>query len=456
VKRSAFFFLMLVFVVVSQVSIAQSFKLMRYDEDYFQFADSIQRSYYKLKYIPLSKNKEVFMSTGGEIRYEFAAFNNEDWGRRGVGRNNFLLQRYNVHADLHVGKIIRLFGQVRSALEDGRKNGPRPIDEDRLNVQNLFLDIKLPGADTNSFLIRIGRQELDYGSNRLVSVREGPNVRFYFDGLKLVYKAKSFVLDGFVIKSGSVYPGVFDNKSLKRPNFWGVYSSSSIPLLKHLDIYYLGKNTFPAQYEDGTFDEHRHTIGSRIWGQLYNWKYDVEGAYQFGKFGTGKICAYTVSLDLGYQFESVKMKPFFGIRNDYISGDERRDTHLQTFNPLYPKGGYFGFNPLLGAANLIDIHPYAYGQLSTNCTMLVDLVFNWRYSLTDGLYRPSGLFNLAADASSSRYVGTAYLLKFAYKINPFLSVDAAAQYFNTGPFIADIIRENKNAFLSNYRVVFKF
>ena len=38
-----------------------------------------------------------------------------------------------------------------------------------------------PGSALNPTL-RIGRQEMSYGSSRLVSVREGPNVRRSFDG----------------------------------------------------------------------------------------------------------------------------------------------------------------------------------------------------------------------------------------------------------------------------------
>ena len=35
---------------------------------------------------------------------------------------------------------------------------------------------------------RVGRQELEYGSGRLIDVREGPNVRLSFDGFKVLSK----------------------------------------------------------------------------------------------------------------------------------------------------------------------------------------------------------------------------------------------------------------------------
>jgi len=40
------------------------------------------------------------------------------------------------------------------------------------------------------------------------------------------------------------------------------------------------------------------------------------------------------------------------------SGDNNpNDKDLQTFNPLFPKGKYFGELSLLGPYNLINLHP---------------------------------------------------------------------------------------------------
>ncbi len=170
------------------LQLSAQFKLMRFDEDYTSYKDSAKTFYNSIKYIPLTENNKNYLSLGGEARLEFVDFNNEDWGRMDIGSNPFLIQRYNVHADLHLGSRVRIFGQVRSAWENGRKNGPRPIDEDHLNIQNLFIDIDVLKNEKEKLTVRAGRQELDYGSGRLISVREGPNLRLYFDGLKFMYK----------------------------------------------------------------------------------------------------------------------------------------------------------------------------------------------------------------------------------------------------------------------------
>ena len=62
-----------------------------------------------------------------------------------------------------------------------------------------FLDI-CSGGERNWIAFRAGRQELNYGSGRLVSVRQGPNVRQSFDGFKVMSKIGSWHVDGFAVR----------------------------------------------------------------------------------------------------------------------------------------------------------------------------------------------------------------------------------------------------------------
>jgi len=439
------------------MAMAQNFKLLRYDENYEFLKDSSRNFYENLKFVPLNKEKNIYLSFGGEARYEYVDFNNEDWGRLNIGHNNFLLQRYDLHADIHLGKTFRVFAQLRSALQDGRINGPRGIDEDQLNVQNLFLDVNVYQKEDKKITVRAGRQELDYGSGRLISVREGPNARLYFTGGKIMYSSARVSVDAFAMMADTIYNGVFDNKMSKQLNLWGAYSKIIFPKAGNLDLYYLGIRRDESLFEEGIAPERRHTIGTRLWKYGGGFIYNLEAAYQFGTFGSGNINAWTGSIDIGYSFENIKFKPTINLRNDYISGDKNQGNgNLQTFNPLYPKGGYFGFSPQVGPVNLIDIHPYATMDLLSNLKMQIDVVLNWRYSTQDGVYRPSGMLNLRGSASDERYIGTAYLANFTYSVNKYISVVSGIQYFKTGAFINDIIPNSKDGVFFNARLGFKF
>jgi hypothetical protein len=444
-------------LLCSEILSAQSFKLLRYDENYEYLKDSADSFYNKVKFLPLNEKKDIYLSFGGEARYEYVDFNNEDWGRLNIGHNNFFLQRYDLHADLHLGKNIRVFSQVRSALQNGRKNGSRGIDEDQLSIQNLFIDADLIHKNDQKLTLRVGRQELDYGSGRLISVREGPNARLSFTGAKAMYSHKNVSVDAFAMMADSINTGVFDNKVSKQLNLWGAYSKIIIPKAGNLDLYYIGIRRDESVFEAGTAKEKRHTIGGRLWKYGGGFIYNLEAAYQFGTFGNEDISAWTGSVDIGYLFENVKFKPSINLRNDYISGDKsKKDGKLNTFNPLYPKGGYFGFSPQVGPVNLIDIHPYATLDLTSKLKMQVDVVFNWRYSLNDGVYRPSGVLNRPGSSSDKRYIGTAYLTNFTYSFNRYFSLVSGLQYFRKGSFIEDIIPNAKSGVFYNIRIGFKF
>ncbi|HEY9257525.1 alginate export family protein [Chitinophaga sp.] len=435
----------------------QDFKLMRFDEDYLNLHDSVSNFYRKIKYTSISKSGSTYISFGGSARIEYVDFNNEDWGRLGIGHNNFLLQRYDLHADLHLNNRFRLFTQIRSAWESGRKNGPRPIDEDQLNIQNLFVDAAIIDKKNQALIVRAGRQELDYGSGRLISVREGPNLRLYFDGIKLMYSTPRWSIDGFAMMADTINAGAFDNKTSKAINLWGLYSKIIIPAFPNIDLYYLGIKRDQSVFEEGIEKEWRHTIGARIWRYGGGFIYNLEAAYQFGTFGNAPINAWTASVEAGYLFENISGKPALRLRNDYISGDRKKgDGHLQSFNPIYPKGGYFGFSPQIGPVNLIDLHPYATINICQKILAQADVVMNWRFSAQDGVYRPSGGFNLPGSASLKKYIGTAYLASVVYSMNNNISLNCGLQYFSAGAFIKDIIATPKDGVFVNTRLSFKF
>ncbi len=434
----------------------QAIKLMRYDEDYSGLKDSSRNFYNTLKFLPLSGSKKVYITFGGEARAEYGGKINEDW-IKDQGFNSSILQRYALYTDLHIGERLRLFAQLNSALENGSKYGPAPVDEDQLAVQNLFVEYNIPLDGEKKIAVRLGRQEVNYGSGRLISVREGTTVRQYFTGGKLMYAASKFNLDAFVLEADEVNFGVFDNRPSHQANLWGAYANLYIERGGNLDFYYLGIKRDQSAFEEGIEKEIRHTIATRYWKSGGGFIYNLEAAYQFGKFGNGNINAWTMAIEMGYMFEQMKFKPSINLRNDYISGDKKAgDANLQTFNPLYPKGGYFGFNPLIGPANLIDLHPYITLILTDKLTAQADVVVNWRYSLNDGIYRPSGNFNTAGSLSNHRFIGTTYLLSADYQFNQNLSFSIGGQYFKVGYFIKDIVPLWDNSKFFNAQVSYKF
>ena len=308
-----------------------------------------------------------------------------------------------------------------------------------------------------SLLLRLGRQELRYGSGRLIDVRDGPNLRLYFDGVKMIYSTQHMQVDAFVMSDGKVKSGVMDNVSNKEANLWGLYSTFNNLLASNFDMYYLGIRRSMSVYDAGVGSETRHTIGTRIWNNKNPFIYNLETAVQFGKFGQRNIRAFALSSEIGYSIKQVKGLPMVKLKADYISGDgDREDSRLGTFQALYPNGGYFGMNAQLGPANLISLHPSLHWTLAQQFSFSLESVINWRNSLEDGVYNPNGSFRLSSSDSDQRYIGAAFIHTCTWHINKFIDYNMGFQYFKGGDFVEDVVAQHKDVFFvgSMLRVMF--
>src|SRR5437588_11847602 len=124
----------------------------------------------------------------------------------------------------------------------------------------------------------------------------------------------------------------------------------------------------PDLDKPGFFDNApNHQVG--FWG-MYGWDFDYEALGQFGSFGSANIRAWTVASETGYRFPTVPLKPRFSAKVDISSGDDPRTNTLGTFNPLFPKGNYFGVLATAGPGpiNFIDVHPHVETALPHSVT----------------------------------------------------------------------------------------
>ncbi len=385
------------------------YKQLRYDEDYTYLQDPARHQDFfdPIKYVPFGASKGRYLSVGGEVRPYFEFFRNEEWGDF-PGDDGYLLQRYMLHVDVHWNERTRVFGQLKSGIETGRRSGPRPaIDEDKLGVHQAFLDVALVSSKARSLTLRAGRQEMSFGHQRLVNYREGPNLRRSFDGLRATLRAAAFKVDAFATKPVQNKPGFFDDPPDPERNFWGVYATRSLATPLSIDLYYLGLTQKGAEYDQGTANETRHTNGARLWGGSGGWDYDLELIYQWGRFGEGNIRAWAVAPVFGYTFRGLRSTPRLALSLDVHSGDQDpSDADLETYHPLYPKGAYYGFlGPPFGPSNHWEVHPILEMKLSKRVSMRADWLFYWRLSRRDGVYGLVGGLLRTGQLSDAAFVG---------------------------------------------------
>jgi hypothetical protein len=448
--------LLLVFSYCPSQGQDAAFRLLRYDEDYSKLQYDTAGNWYKsLKYRPL-KPGDVYISFGGEIRYQYFWYKNPAWGNEPDDQDGFILNRFLGHADLHYGKYFRVFTEIQSSLVTGSPGEKSPVDENPLDLHQLFLDLVIFDKKQQKLLLRLGRQELSYGSQRLISVRELPNNRQAFDGIKAIFRTKNLRADAFYSTYVTAKKRIFNDRFLDRSaQLWGAYFAfSQTQPTPNLDVYYLGLKKKRAVFDDGMGNEVRHSVGTRIWKNSGEADFDLEAVYQVGKLSEATVRAWTVSLNTSYQFEEMPTSPILGLKTELISGDKTyHDGTINTFNPLYPKGAYFGLAALIGPYNLKDLHPYLQIELGRRVTWSTDYDFFWRMSRHDGLYAVNGRLIHSGKNIVPKYIGDQLGTEIAFQFNPFIYFRAEFTWFNAGPFLkqagagADILMAGATATL---------
>ena len=423
--------------------------------------------YDRLKFIPFNRTGTNYFTLGLENRIEYEFLDGANWGKGPQDPNGYVLERLMPDVDLRIGDHVRLYTSLKFNEIGGKVGGPRPtLDKDLADVHEAFLDVgqhlhaKESGAN-----LRIGRQELVFGTGRLVDDNEGVNVRFSFDGIRANWDTSRLQLSAFAVKPVEINPGTFDDSPDHQRSFWGLYATAPVPVLpgNRIDLYYFGLDQKHAVYEQGTGREIRHSVGTRWFNRApgtppqrgvdYNW----EAVYQWGAFGPNSIRAWTVASETGYTFSGQPWRARILLRVDAASGDGNAHDHtLGTFNPLFPRGAYFAPKLVLaGPINFIDLHPAVQLHPLQNVTASLEWVWFWRESTTDGIYSPSGVELRPPAPGEDRFIGSQPNVEVRWAVTPHVT----AAFNVAGFFVGSVLKQTppaSNVAFSNVGLVYRF
>ena len=321
-------------------------------------------------------------------------------------------------------------------------------------------------GNTNEFplVLKAGRQEMIYGEERLIGVSDWNNITRSFDAAKLRWQATWGSVDAFtgmpvVPREGQV--------NLANDQDWlsGVYATLT-PIPKTiLEGYFLARNASRSaiSYDaDPEFPQPTardvYTVGGRLKskpGELCNFDYTLEGAYQFGDFAstaTGARVtqdAFMFVSEVGYTFATLWATPRLGAEFDYASGSDGSGTH-GTFDTLYPSAHKFlGSMDFFSMQNIQDLGVNL--TLKPTKRMSVALMGNafWLADTHDYLYnsggspRTSGGYGI--NPSYNPFVGTQINLVAGYAVTSFALVEGGYSHLFSGDYIAQSQAKNGGA-----------
>jgi len=133
---------------------------------------------------------------------------------------------------------------------------------------------------------------------------------------------------------------------------------------------------------------------------------------------------------------------FGGGRQELQVAARRRSPNsktLGTFNPLFPKGNYFGVLATTGPGpiNFIDVHPHVETALPHDVRFSFDWIVQWRENINDGVYAVPGFLIRAADGSRARFVGHRPGTEVRWQANRHLWFQADYGIFYAGRFLKE-------------------
>ncbi len=383
-KKSVFFVLLL--CAVHSID-AQNIARLRADDDFsYLKTDTTTKSWdERLKFMPLSQSLNV--SIGGEWREQYQNYTHANFGQYPASFTeespHQWLHRLLLHADVRYKESLRFYAQINNTV---RFLNPNPIvsqvDQNLLSIHQAFIELQ----PTQKLRVRLGKQEMLYGQERFIAAREGPNNRQTFLGVHAIWNLNKSQLHPFLVKPIRMLPGFLDDE-LADEFFVGSYWIKP-RLFSHvnLDSYYFYLESTQREYFFKRGLEERHTAGTHLYSPLQRFNYDVEIAYQWGRFNSLQISSMMFVWDFNWE---ARKYMYLGFSGNYVPGDKSAiDQELNTFNTLFARPP-FGQTVALNVTNTFNLSPYLRYQAGTKWLATARASIVNRISAADGIFTPN-------------------------------------------------------------------
>jgi hypothetical protein len=420
-----------------QKAVAGAYKPLFYDNNFAYLNNPLYDDWY-----PGDRFKQMqvgdcwTVDLGGQYRARFHSEHNH----RNIGpllgltgnSDDFLLHRTRAFVNAKYSDWFRFYGEYIDAESNYENSPPRIIEVNRSDMLNLFGDFRLCDGCCGDLWFRAGRQELLYGSERLISPLDWANTRRTFDGGKFYWQGEDWNVDLFYTQPVRVDPIHFDNPDHLQDFFgaWGTYKA-----IKNQTI-----DLFAIQYNNdrGANDLEFTTLGGRWLGSKPDgWLWEVEGGVQFGSNsdGSGHSAGFATG-GLGHKWEDHCWKPQLWAYYDWASGGNVLGAG-QGFNHLFPLSHkYFGFMDLFARSNIqspnvqFTCQPHKdWKLLAWYYYLFLDTAADTPYNVNMTPYNPG-------NAPASRDLGFELDLLLQYTINPRMEIWFGYSHFDAGQYYA--------------------
>jgi len=365
------------------------------------------------------------------------------------------------------GRSSMTFSDARSTTGAGAVPGPGgnggPEQDGIVDLHQAFFT--LGNHKEFPLSLKVGRQELSYGDERLVGAFAWNNIGRVFDAVKVRWQNSLFAAEAFTGKV--VLP---DDNQFNTWNDYNLFSGLYLTTRKIpktiTELYFFARNeelgvatadagaVLPFQTAAPAARD-IYTVGGRIrsaTNELGNFDYTVEGAYQFGNWQATAVSAeidqdaYAFMANVGYTFADTFGKPRIGLEYAFGSGDsDPTDGKHETFDNLYPTNHkFYGYMDFFSWQNLHDVRAIFTIKPTTRLSLALEGHAFWAADTADNIYNAGGVARGAGptagtgfgrNPSYDSYLGSELDFIVGYAVNKFINLEAGYGHFFVGDYI---------------------
>ena len=355
-------------------------------------------------------------------------------------------------------------GRMSGSTDDDRH--PNPESDGPLDLHQAFVTI----GNHKEFplSLKVGRQELSYGDERLVGAFNWNNIGRVFDAAKLRWQNQYFAADFFI---GRVI--IPDDNNFNMPNDYdwlsGVYLSSRLIPKQTTEVYLLARNVSAGSPTvigenlppllNGPPPRDIYTLGLRVKSNPADWAgwdYTAELMGQYGHFNDPALpsgsrslehLAYALFVGGGYTFTETRYTPRIGIEYNLGSGDsDPLDDKHETFENLFPTNHkFYGYMDLFSLQNIHNVRLTTSMKPSPRLTLQADYPAFWLYQTSDNMYAVNGARRGGIGATAGTgyginpnydsYVGSEIDFVATFAVSPHATLEAGYGHFFVGDYV---------------------
>lgn len=344
----------------------------------------------------------------------------------------------------------RIFNESKNAIPGINENARNQPFADQLDLHRFYWQYQ-----QGDYSVKIGRQKLNLGDQRLVASLEWVNTARVHDGIRVSYeKTKGTKLDVFATALVSVQPDSFNDQSFANnryfdSGFHGIYySDQNLLATGQLDLWWFLR-------ENSRLNDEIHTLGAKYSAKQGKFSYNIQGAIQEGDFSDLDHSAHYLHAGVNYSLTQGKI----GLAYNLASGDNNTsDSEHKTFDNLYPLNhAYYGFMDMFSLQNIHNlelVYQRSGWRLAWQSFWLNDTEDQWYNA---GLRGNSARQNIARNSNAGSHVGNE--IDLSYKkafLDKSLMLMAGASVFMTGDYVEDTGTTDKHASFFFFQAKYSF